>query len=602
MFFRNLFQPLLYRYTRIRRNLVFSVKLGVAASRILLIKYTVLGMVSSCLPPAGIWLSAELVDMISQGHTGTKSSVTVILLLLWLIFMGQKSIAAYIANGKNLYVRNVELEAERILIQKASDLDYEHFDDPEWYDRMARAKRDVSWRPADLTWSILGLSGNVVTLILMVGMLASLHYVLLILTLVSAFFSLLIEGKISSRLYQCYYHETPEERERQYVADLFVQPRTNKEIKAYGLADYLLARHKSVFKRLNTKRGKVFQICGRLSILSGIIGGSVLAAAYVFVSYRGLSGDIKPGAILLVINAFSAISSSLAIITSTIISMDQHSTFLDDYFAFISLAPSMVTKEAPVDVGPIEKIELISVSYQYAKGGGSVIDNLNLKINKGQLIAILGENGSGKSTLVKLLLRFYDVCNGCIYVNGTNIKDLNPLDLRKKIGVLFQDFATYDFTIKENILMGWPYGEVDERRMALAVKCSKSERLIKKFEKGLESQVGRLFDGGHDLSGGEWQRLALARIFNRGADVWILDELTSAMDPAAEIAIFQELKENLKGRIGIIISHRFSTVRLADRIAVMEKGNIVEFGSHEELLRMGKVYAQLFQQQATGYR
>jgi ATP-binding cassette subfamily B protein len=256
----------------------------------------------------------------------------------------------------------------------------------------------------------------------------------------------------------------------------------------------------------------------------------------------------------------------------------------------------------PIPPGPIAGIEFDNVSFSYPGGTEPALENLNLSIKEGELIALVGENGAGKSTLIKLLLRFYDAHKGVIRVSGVDIKQVHPEGLRSRIGVLFQDFANYELSVRENVTMGWPYDQPDDEEVLKALRDSRSEWLIKKMPKGLDSKVGRLFEGGHDLSGGEWQRLALARIMYRNADIWILDEPTSALDPEAEAAIFAELKENLKGRIGIVISHRFSTVRIADRIAVIDEGKVLELGTHEELLAANNRYAELFELQAMGYR
>jgi ATP-binding cassette subfamily B protein len=324
----------------------------------------------------------------------------------------------------------------------------------------------------------------------------------------------------------------------------------------------------------------------------------------VFVAYRGVAGLIDPGGVVLVIGAFTAVSGTLGQITSTFVAVDQHTTFLDDYFSFLAIGPLLAVPGKPsvIPPGTIDGIEFDHVGFSYPGGVGSAVRDLSLSIRKGELIALVGENGAGKSTMVKLLLRFYDVQEGAIRVGGVDLRDLDPEVLRSRIGVLFQDYATYELSVKENIVMGWPYGDVEEGRIAKALKDSRSEWLIRKMPNGLESKVGRLFEGGHDLSGGEWQRLALARIMYRDADIWILDEPTSALDPEAEAAIFAELKENLKGRIGIVISHRFSTVRMADRIAVINDGQIAEIGSHEELLEARGRYSELFELQAAGYR
>ena len=234
--------------------------------------------------------------------------------------------------------------------------------------------------------------------------------------------------------------------------------------------------------------------------------------------------------------------------------------------------------------------------------GMVALRDVSFDVAPGTCHAICGENGAGKSTFVKLLLRFYDPDRGSIHLGGVDLRDVAPEVLRERIGVLFQDFATYELTVRENVRMGRPGAAEDDARVQKALRDARAEGLVSKLPSGLDSRTGRLFEGGHDLSGGEWQRLALARIMYRDADVWILDEPTSALDPEAEAAVFEELKANLKGRIGIVISHRFSTVRIADRIAVIDDGRVQELGTHEELLAARGRYARLFELQAAGYR
>jgi ABC-type multidrug transport system fused ATPase/permease subunit len=382
------------RARRVRKNLRQGMALAWAASPRSLIRYSLLGMVNATMPPVAVFLGASLVNRIAEARAQAIefNDLLPIVIGLWIAAGAQRAIGAYMGYGRNLFVRRVELEAERRLLSQASKVDIGHFDNSDWHDRLARAKRDVSWRPGDLTWSVLGLSGNIVTIALMASLLASLHYLLVVLALAAAALSLFLERRITSRLYEFFYKGTPEEQERAYMGDLLAQPRATKEIRAYVLADYLLGRHRD------------------LSI------------------------------------------------------------------------------------------------------------------------------------------------------------------------------------------------EIDDERVVEALRNSRSEWLVKKMPNGLDSKVGRLFEGGHDLSGGEWQRLALARIMYRDADIWILDEPTSSLDPEAEAAIFAELKENLRGRIGIVISHQFSTVRIADRIAVVADGRITELGTHEELLAAEGRYAQLFELQAAGYR
>ena len=339
-------------------------------------------------------------------------------------------------------------------------------------------------------------------------------------------------------------------------------------------------------------------------MLTGLVTGTALALAYLFVAMQGIAGTISPGGVVLVIGAFASVASTLGTISSTFVAVDQHTTFLEDYFSFLSIEPLLPVPKPPRDVpASLEAgIEFDDVSFTYPGGSEPAVQNLDLHIRNGELIALVGENGAGKSTLVKLLLRFYDPSQGAIRVGGADLRDLDPGALRSRIGVLFQDYASYELSVRENVQMGRPGRIDDDPRVLAALEDSRSDWLVRKMPKGLDAKVGRLFEGGHDLSGGEWQRLALARIMYRDADIWILEEPTSSHDPEAEAAIFAELKQSLTGRIGIVISHRFSTVRIADRIAVIADGRISELGSHEELLAAGGRYAKLFELQAAGYR
>jgi ATP-binding cassette subfamily B protein len=440
--------------------------------------------------------------------------------------------------------------------------------------------------------------------VLMASLLASLHYVLVLLAVVAAVLSLLLERRVNSQLYEFFYKETPEEREREYLADLLVQPRTTKEIRAYVLSDYLLGRHHDRSEELFRLRERMYRSGTRISLLTGFVTGTALALAYLFLAVQGASGAIDPGGVVLVIGAFTSVSQTLSNISSTFVAVDQHTTFLDDYFSFLSIGHLVPVPAHPkaLPARLEDGIEFDNVAFSYPGGTEPAVEGLNLHIRNGELMALVGENGAGKSTLVKLLLRFYDANRGSVRVGGVDLKDMDPVALRSRIGVLFQDYASYELTVRENVLMGRPDVKADDERVMEALRNSRSEWLVRKMPNGLDSKVGRLFEGGHDLSGGEWQRLALARIMYRNADIWILDEPTSSLDPEAEAGIFAELKENLRGRIGIVISHRFSTVRIADRIAVIDGGRVIEIGSHAELLKAGGRYSRLFELQAAGYR
>jgi ATP-binding cassette subfamily B protein len=594
------------RAQRVSRNLRQGLALAWAASPKELLRYSFLGMFNATTTPIVVWLGAQLVNRISDASTLglTFRDLFPYVFALWAVTGTQRAIGAFMGYGRDLFVRRVQLEAERRLLTQASRVDLGHFDNSNWHDRLARAKRDVHWRPGDLTWSVLGLSGNVVTILLMATLLASLHWALVLLALAAAGLSLLLERRNTTRMYEYFYKETPEEREREYLGNLLVEAKGTKEIRAYVLADHLLARHRRLSEELLAKRTEMYRKGARTSFYTGLVTGTSLALAYAFVAMKGVVGAIDPGGIVLVIGAFTSVSGTLGTISSTFVAVDQHTTFLDDYFSFLSIEPLVPTPAAPKEV-PAKLdggIEFRDVAFSYPGGTAPAVEGLSLKIEPGELVALVGENGAGKSTFVKLLLRFYDPSAGSVSIGGVDLRDVDPLTLRSRIGVLFQDYATYELTVRDNVVMGRPNEHSEDVRVLKALRDSRADALVRKLPAGLDARTGRLFEGGHDLSGGEWQRLALARIMYRDADIWILDEPTSSLDPEAEAGVFAELKAMLKGRIGIVISHRFSTVRIADRIAVINDGKVQELGTHAELVAAGGRYAHLFEMQAAGYR
>lgn len=594
------------RLGRVLHNLRQGLSLAWAASPASLTRFSALGVLNATLSPAAVWLGAALVNRIAGIRGGAEGleGVWPLVAGLWAVAATQRGIGAYMGYGRDLFVRQVQLEAEHRLLRQAASVDLGHFDNSNWHDRLSRAKRDISWRPGDLTWSVLGLSGNVVTILLMATLLASLHWVLVVLALAAAGLSLLIERRVTQRMYAFYYTQTPEERERDYLGTLLAEPRGTKEVRAYVLADHLLARHRRIAETLLEKRRALYRLGARTSLLTGLVTGTSLAFAYAFVAVRGAAGTIDPGGVVLVIGAFTAVSGTLSQISSTFAAVDQHTTFLDDYFSFLAMEPLVPVPAQPRSApAPLRGgIAFDDVSFAYAGSSHGALRGLSLEVRPGELLALVGDNGAGKSTFVKLLLRFYDPQAGTIRLGGVDLRDMDPAALRARIGVLFQDFATYELTVRENVALGRAEAALDDARILKALRDARADPVLEKLPAGLDARTGRLFEGGHDLSGGEWQRLAIARILYRDADVWVLDEPTSALDPEAEAAVFAELKANLQGRIGIVISHRFSTVRIADRIAVIADGRVTELGTHDELMALGGRYARLFELQAQGYR
>jgi ATP-binding cassette subfamily B protein len=374
------------RTRRVRKNLKHALALAWAASPRLLIRYSLLGIVNATTPPISVFLGASLVNRIAEArvHSLQFKDLLPIVIGLWIVIGVQRAIGAYMGYGRNLFVRRVQLEAERRLLAQASKVDIGHFDNSNWHDRLARAKRDVSWRPGDLTWSILGLSGNIVTILLMASLLASLHYLLVVLALVASGLSLAIERRITTRLYEFFYKETPEEREREYMGDLLAHPRNTKEIRAYVLADYLLGRHRDLSEGLFKQREQMFRAGTRISMLSGLVTGTALALAYAFVAVQGVSGAIDPGGVVLVIGAFTSVAGTLGQVSSTFVAVDQHTTFLDDYFSFLAIEPLV---PAPVEPRPApsrftEGIEFDNVTFSYPGGTEPALAGLRRRTDR----------------------------------------------------------------------------------------------------------------------------------------------------------------------------------------------------------------------------
>ena len=364
-------------------------------------------------------------------------------------------------------------------------------------------------------------------------------------SLSAALLSLALERRVTAKLYEFFYKETPEEREREYLGDLLVQPRTTKEIRAYVLSDYLLGRHRERSEELYRLREQMYRSGTRISMLTGFVTGTALALAYLFVAAQGIAGNIDPGGVVLVIGAFTSVSGTLGNISSTFVAVDQHTTFLEDYFSFLSIDPLIPVPNPARDVPrSLEAgIEFDNVTFMYPGGTEPAVKDLSLHIRGGELIALVGENGAGKSTLVKMLLRFYDPTAGAVRVGGADLRELDPEALRGRIGVLFQDYASYELSVRENVQMGRPGQINDDQRVLSALEDARSDWLLKKMPKG-SMRRWAVSSRAATTVGRRWRALR-SRIMHRDADVWILDEPTSSLDQA-EAAIFAELKEILR--------------------------------------------------------
>jgi len=567
----------------------------------------VLAALTAVVPPAMVWLGKHLVDLLveSGGNpaiTGRDLAPTVVALgALAGVLRGLGTVQVH---RQRLFATAVELHAERRLLERVALVDLGYFDQPEWHDRAARATRDLSWRPYSVASTLISFCGSLVGVGGMLLLLATISPLLAVLGLGSVVPSAFTQRRVNRDIYQFWNERTTEERQRQYLRELLSEPQAAKEVRAFGLAPHLLQRHAGAMSgRLDAMR-RLHARADRGIVVGAIATGLALGASYALVADRGLAGKLTAGDLTLVIGAFTAVTTQMSVLLGSLFQIDQNAAFLADYFSFLEVEPLLPVAEpaAPLPDQLDDGVRFESVTFTYPGGPAPALRDLTLHVRRGELLAVVGANGAGKTSLVKLLLRFYDPDEGAVRVGGVDVRQADPSELRRRIGVLFQDYAHYELTARDNVGLGRVERPPTDDAVLAALRTAEAEDVVAALPAGLDSMVGRLFEGGHDLSGGEWQRLALARLLFRDADVWVLDEPTAALDAEVEASVFASLRTLLHDRIGIVISHRFSTVRAADRIAVLEGGTVTELGTHEELIALDGRYAELFHLQAAGYR
>ena len=592
--------------SRVLRNVRQGLRLAWEASPSGLIGVAAFAAVSAAVPTVEVWLSKRFVDGViaaqRAGVIGLGLWVTVG--ALGLAAALQRALGVVRGNRQQLFSQHTQNTADLRLVGKAAEVDLGHFDSPEWHDRMARAVRDVNWRTSELAYSGVGLLASLLTVGGLLALLLTISPLLVLLALLSVLPVFLIDSRTTRRLLTFWFEATPADRERRYLHDLLTDARWAKEVRSFVLEEHLLGRFRSLTHELARRLSGVYAASARAALGSALIGGIALAGAYALLASRGAAHHFTAGDLAASIAAMAAIASELGLVASTLVFLEQHAAFLDDYFAFLAIPKLVPLPASPRPVPSLRSpgMELRGVTFRYPGTMEPALAGFNLEISPGELVALVGDNGAGKTSVVKLLLRLYDPHEGCVCFGGVDVRELDPQALRARVGVLFQDYATYELTARENVTLGRPEREPDDRAVLAALESARAAGLVSRLPNGLDSKVGRLFEGGHDLSTGEWQRLALARLLYREADVWILDEPTAALDAESEAAVFAELRHNLRGRTGIVISHRFSTVRVADRIAVLAGGRVSELGTHDELVAAGGRYARLFELQAAGYR
>ncbi|GAA4313902.1 ABC transporter ATP-binding protein [Nibribacter koreensis] len=488
------------------------------------------------------------------------------------------------------------------LMEHAAELDLDQFEDSTFYDKLERARRQTLSRTI-LMSQVLGQLQDLVTMLFLAVGLVSFNPWLLLLLLIAVLPAFLGESHFNERSYSLVHGWTPERRELDYLRQTGASDDTAKEVKIFGLSDFLVTRFRELSSKFYLDNKKLATRRAAWGSFFAALGSAGYYGAYVYIILQTVQGKVSIGQLTFLAGSFMRMRSLLEAILNRFTSVAEGALYLQDFFDFFELQPRIHRKpNAPAFPKPIKHgFTFENVGFQYHNSERWAIRNLNFTLRAGEKLALVGENGAGKTTLVKLLSRLYDPTEGRILLDGIDLREYDPADLRREIGVIFQDFVRFQMSAGTNIAIGRIEEKSNQPRIESSAHQSLADTVIAKLPEGYDQVIGRRFNKGVDLSGGEWQKIALGRAYMRDAQLLILDEPTAALDARAEHEVFQRFAELTKGKTAVLISHRFSTVRMADRILVIENGQFVEMGSHEELLAKGERYAELFRLQAKGY-
>jgi ATP-binding cassette subfamily B protein len=489
------------------------------------------------------------------------------------------------------------------LMEHAATLDLEDFEDAEFQDQLERARRQTSGR-LTLMSQLLGQAQDIVTVASFAAGLLVYAPWLIVLLLVALLPVFLGEAHFNAQTYTLDFGRTPERRELDYVRQTAASVETAKEVKIFGLNRFLIDRYSSLaatFYAANRRLALRRATWGGLFTAVGTIG---YYFAYAYIAWRTLAGEFSIGDLTFLAGSFRRLRSLLEGLLTSFSSVAGQALYLNDLFSFFEVRPEILSPDNPLPFPkPIrEGFVFEDVGFIYPGAERWAVRHLDFTLKAGEVVALVGENGAGKTTLVKLLTRLYDPDEGRILLDGHDLRDYDLDQLRGSMGVIFQDFVRYNFTAGDNIAVGRISARDDQVRIARAARSSQADEVIAGLPRGYDQRIGKRFKNGVELSGGEWQKVAIARAYMREAEVLILDEPTAALDARAEFEVFQRFKELSKGKTAVLISHRFSSVRMADRIFVLADGKLEAAGTHEELVSKSGLYAELFELQAAGYR
>ena len=569
----------------------------------------VLVVFQGLLPLATIYLAKLIIDTVtlnlqSANPEGVFERVLPLIILAGAVTIFNNLCQSLTELVNTAHAQQVTDYMQGIIHAKSVEADLEYYENAKYHDALQRAQQEAPYRPPQILNRLAQATQNGISLVAMVGLLVSLHWGIIGLLLIATLPAVLVRMKFSKIMYGWQRRRTQLERQSMYLGWMLTNEQFAKEVRLFDLGFWFSEEYKQIRQQLyreklslSTKRSLAF-------FLSQAFAGILIFAVFAYIIYQTVRGVLLLGDLVLYYQALQRGQNNLRLTLNNVSGLYEDNLFLANLYEFLDLKPRIVEAEQPQTIPTKfrQGISFNNVSFQYADSARQALKNVSLTIKPGETIALVGENGSGKTTLIKLLCRLYDPTSGNITIDGIDLKQFKIADLRRQVSVIFQDYAKYHFSAEENIRLGNIDVEPKAAHILSAAKRSGAHEVITKLPQGYDTVLGKLFDRGEELSIGQWQKVALARAFLRDSQVIVLDEPTSAMDPKAEYEIFKKFRELIKDQSAVLITHRLSTVKMADRIYVMDNGSIVESGTHEELMQLQQSYAHLFETQAQNYR
>jgi len=591
---------------RVLRTAAATMGLVWRASAPLTVALGALSLASALLPVGIAWAGKEIVDAVMA--PSRDAALRWVLVELALV-AGQAVATRGIQLVYAVLGARLGIEVNVLIMQKALSLELSRFEDAEFYDRLTRAKREAATRPLQLVANLFAFVQSLVTLAGCLALLVQYSAWTALALFVATIPATITEIKYASMTYGLRNSQSPGARRLAYYEHVVTQDEHAKEVRLFGLGPLLLGRYRREAEGFYRQERNLATKHAAAGEGVALVGTATFYGAYAFMAIATALGRLTLGTMTMYVVAFRQGQQAFQAVLGSIGLVLEHHLYMSNLFEFLAIAPRAALRLAPPRVRPAagspppRGIQFVDVGFRYPSNGKWALRHVDLTLEAGDSLALVGENGAGKSTLVKLLTRLYEPTEGRILLDGRDLSSWDEEALRRRFGIVLQDFNRYQLTLRDNVALGCVEHRDDELRLRRALDRSGAGALAASLEGGLDAQLGHWFEDGTELSGGQWQRLAIARAFVReDADIVILDEPTAALDAKAEHAVFERFLELSRGRTTIVISHRFATARMANRIVVLEQGHILEKGSHAELVRRGGAYSKMFTLQAEGYR